>query len=101
MGHLAAGWLERPQREREEMPSLLIEALKLKEGDVVADIGIGTGYISRRISPVIGKTGTIYGVEIQQEMLDILAKKDGGRRYYQYQRGIRHYYRSETATKFG
>ena len=75
MGHLAAGWLERPQREREEMPNLLIESLKLKEGDVVADIGIGTGYISRRISPVIGKTGTIYGVEIQQEMLDILAEK--------------------------
>ena len=75
MGHLAAGWLERPEREREEMPSLLIEALKLKEGDVVTDIGIGTGYIARRISPVIGKTGTIYGVEIQQEMLDILAKK--------------------------
>ena len=75
MGHLAAGWLERPQREREEMPNLLIESLKLKEGDVVADIGIGTGYIARRISLVIGETGTIYGVEIQQEMLDILAEK--------------------------
>ena len=75
MGHLAAGWLERPEREREEMPNLLIESLKLKEGDVVADIGVGTGYIARRISPVIGDTGTIYGVEIQQEMLDILAEK--------------------------
>ena len=75
MGHLAAGWLERPEREREEMPNRLIEMLKLKEGDVVADIGVGTGYIARRISPKIGKTGTIYGVEIQQEMLDILDEK--------------------------
>ena len=75
MGHLAAGWLERPEREREEMPNTLIEMLKLKEGDVVADIGVGTGYIARRISPIVGKTGTIYGVEIQQEMLDILAEK--------------------------
>ncbi len=75
MGHLAAGWLERPEREREEMPNRLIESLKLKEGDVVADIGVGTGYIARRISPIIGNTGTIYGVEIQQEMLDILAEK--------------------------
>ena len=75
MGHLAAGWLERPQREREELPNKLIEMLKLKEGDVVADIGVGTGYIARRISPKIGETGTIYGVEIQQEMLDILAEK--------------------------
>ena len=75
MGHLAAGWLERPEREREEMPNKLIEMLKLKEGDIVADIGVGTGYIARRISPKIGDTGIVYGVEIQQEMLDILKKK--------------------------
>ena len=75
MGHLAAGWLERPEREREEMPNRLIEMLKLQEGDVVADIGVGTGYIARRISRKIGETGVVYGVEIQQEMLDILAEK--------------------------
>ena len=75
MGHLAAGWLERPEREREEMPNRLIKMLKLKEGDVVADIGVGTGYIARRISPKVGKTGIVYGVEIQQEMLEILAEK--------------------------
>ena len=75
MGHQGAEWLERPEREREEMPNLLVELLKLKAGDVVADIGIGTGYIARRISPKIGETGIIYGVEIQQEMLDILAEK--------------------------
>ena len=74
MGHLAAGWLERPEREREELPNKLIKMLKLKEGDVVADIGVGTGYIARRISPKIGKKGIVYGVEIQQEMLDILDK---------------------------
>ncbi len=75
MGHQGAEWLERPEREREEMPHRLVELLKLKAGDVVADIGIGTGYIARKISPKIGETGTIYGVEIQQEMLDILAEK--------------------------
>ena len=75
MGHQGAEWLERPEREREEMPNRLVEMLKLKAGDVVADIGIGTGYIARRISPKIGETGVIYGVEIQQEMLDILAEK--------------------------
>ena len=75
MGHQGAEWLERPEREQEEMPTLLVELLKLKEGDVVADIGIGTGYIARRIAPKIGETGTIYGVDIQQEMLDLLAEK--------------------------
>ena len=75
MGHQGAEWLERPEREHEEMPNVLVELLKLKEGDVVADIGVGTGYIARRISPKIGETGTVYGVDIQQEMLDLLAEK--------------------------
>lgn len=75
MGHQGAEWLERPEREREEMPNILVELLKLKEGDVVADIGVGTGYIARRISPKIGDTGTIYGVDIQPEMLELLDEK--------------------------
>lgn len=75
MGHQAADWLERPQREDEERTDLLIEALKLREGEVVADIGCGSGFISRKIARKIGKSGVIYGVEIQQEMLDLLAKR--------------------------
>ena len=75
MGHQGAEWLERPEREREEMPNRLVELLKLKEGDVVADIGVGTGYIARRVAPKIGDIGTVYGVDIQQEMLDLLAEK--------------------------
>jgi len=73
MGHLAAEWLERPEREAEEHVSLLIEALKLRPGDMVADIGVGTGYIARQIAEPIGLEGIIYGVDIQQEMLDLLA----------------------------
>ena len=75
MGHQAADWLERPQREDEERTDLLIEALKFREGEVVADIGCGSGFISRKIARKTGKTCTIYGVEIQQEMLDLLAKR--------------------------
>ncbi len=75
MGHQGAEWLDRPEREREELPSRLIELLKFKPGDVVADIGVGTGYIAERIAPKIGETGTLYGVDIQQEMLDILEAK--------------------------
>src|SRR5437870_1678334 len=42
MGHLAAGWLERPEREREEEPAKLMELLTIKEGESVADIGAGS-----------------------------------------------------------
>ena len=74
MGHQGAGWLERDSREEEERPDLLIEALDLKPGMVVADIGAGTGYYSRRLAEKVGKEGVVYGVDIQPEMLELLAR---------------------------
>jgi ubiquinone/menaquinone biosynthesis C-methylase UbiE len=75
MGHQAADWLERPEREEEEKPGIVLDAIKLKPGDAVADIGSGTGYFSWRIAQRIGDKGTVYGVEIQQEMLDLMAAR--------------------------
>jgi SAM-dependent methyltransferase len=75
MGHQAAGWLERPEREQEERPDLLLAALRLKPGNAIADIGAGTGFYSRRMAKLVGDKGLIYAVEIQQEMLDLLTNK--------------------------
>jgi protein-L-isoaspartate O-methyltransferase len=75
MGHQAADWLERPEREAEENPALVLKALKLQPGEAVADIGAGTGYYSRRLAESVGPGGVVYAVEIQQEMLDILTNK--------------------------
>src|SRR5690349_7730662 len=75
MGHQAADWLERPEREREERADLLVPALKLKSGDVVADIGCGSGYYTRRLAKAVGTNGTVLAVDIQPEMLDLLTNK--------------------------
>jgi SAM-dependent methyltransferase len=75
MGHEGADWLERPEREEEEKPELLLKALKLKPGDAAADIGAGTGYYSWRMAKAVGVKGAVYAVDIQQEMLDLLAEK--------------------------
>jgi tRNA A58 N-methylase Trm61 len=74
MGHQAADWLERPEREVEERTDLLVETLALKPGEIVADIGAGSGYFSWRMARRVGESGTVYAVEIQQEMLDILMR---------------------------
>jgi len=75
MGHQAADWLERPERENEERPNLALPALKLKPGDAVADIGAGSGYYTRRLAKSVGEKGVVYAVDIQQEMLDLLTNK--------------------------
>ena len=75
MGHQAADWLDRPEREAEEAPSLLIKSLGLKPGNVVADIGAGSGYLSFPMAKLVAPTGKVYAEEIQQEMLDIIRAK--------------------------
>ncbi|HEY0969311.1 MAG TPA: methyltransferase domain-containing protein [Opitutaceae bacterium] len=72
MGHQAAAWLERPERQDEERTDLLLSALRLQPGETVADVGAGTGYFSWRMAQRVGEAGKIYAVEIQQEMLDLL-----------------------------
>lgn len=74
MGHLGAGWLERSSREREERTDLLIERLPLREDSVVADIGAGTGYFTFPVARRAIK-GRVFAVDIQQEMLDLLAER--------------------------
>ncbi len=74
MGHLGAGWLERPEREREERTDLLIDRLPLDADDVVADIGAGTGYFSFPMAERV-PDGRVLAVDIQQEMLDIITAR--------------------------
>lgn len=72
MGWQGAAWLEREEREREERTDLLVKALDLKPGMVVADIGAGTGYISRRIAPAVAPSGKVLAVDVQPEMVRML-----------------------------
>src|SRR3954462_10617392 len=65
MGHEAAGWLDRPEREKEEEPVKLIDLLKFKPGEVAADVGAGSGYLSFRIAEKVGPAGKVLAVDIQ------------------------------------
>src|SRR5690349_21908353 len=69
MGMSGADWLVRPEREAEEQPEKALDALNLKPGMVVADIGAGVGYMSLRMAKRVGPSGKVYANDLQPEML--------------------------------
>ena len=81
MGWQGAAWLEREEREREERSDVLMRILAFKAGTVVADVGAGTGYYSRRIADSIGPTGKVYAVDVQPEMVKLLQSVSNQRAY--------------------
>ena len=75
MSASGADWLERPEREAEEHPREAIAALHLAKGATVADVGAGSGYLSRLLAAAVGPTGTVWCSDIQPRMLEILRDK--------------------------
>jgi len=71
MGFAGAAWLERESRAAEERPERVVEAMKLEPGDVVADLGCGSGYFARRLAREVRPGGRVYCVDVQPEMLDL------------------------------
>jgi len=75
MGVGGAGWLERPEREAEEEPARAIEALDIKPGMTVADIGAGSGYYTVRLARKVGADGKVYATDIQVGMLSMIQRR--------------------------
>ena len=74
MGYRGMGWLERPEREKEENTSKLLQNMGIKAGDTLADIGAGSGYHVFKMAPMADE-GLVYAVDIQDEMLAALREK--------------------------
>ena len=75
MSFLGAQWLERAGRVAEEQPAEVLAAMGLEPGDVVADVGCGSGYYARRIARRVQPGGRVYCVDIQPEMLEIMQQR--------------------------
>lgn len=69
IGPGSADHLERPGRDEEQKPDEILRQMALENGDVVADVGAGTGYFTRRLAKAVAPAGRVYAVDIQPEML--------------------------------
>lgn len=67
-----AGILLNPGREALEQPERSLDALGLKDGDLIVDMGCGNGYYSLRLATRIAPHGHVMAVDVQQGMLDQL-----------------------------
>lgn len=68
-------WLDRAERETEEQPQLTIDALEIKPGQTIADLGAGSGYYSFRIAPLVGPTGKVLAIDIEPTMLRVIDER--------------------------
>ncbi|MCW5978447.1 MAG: methyltransferase domain-containing protein [Bryobacteraceae bacterium] len=63
--------LEDPSRDAWQKPHEVVQALEIRPEEVVADIGAGSGYFSRRLARHAAK---VYAVDIDPKLLDRAAK---------------------------
>lgn len=61
--------LDDPARDAYQKPHEVVVALNLKDGEVIADIGAGSGYFTFRLANHVGDAGRIYAVDINPDMI--------------------------------
>lgn len=72
---LAYRHMNDPSRDAWQKPKEVVNALAIKPGSVVADIGAGGGYFAWYLAEAVGRQGTVYAVEIDETALQILKEQ--------------------------
>jgi predicted methyltransferase len=63
------------ERDRWQRPSEVMDALGIRPGSVVADIGAGRGYFTFRIAERVGPTGKLYSEDIADEVIEDITRR--------------------------
>jgi ubiquinone/menaquinone biosynthesis C-methylase UbiE len=61
--------LEDPKRDAYQKPNDVVTALALQPGEIVADIGAGSGYFALRLAHHVGASGHVYAVDVSPDMV--------------------------------
>jgi ubiquinone/menaquinone biosynthesis C-methylase UbiE len=63
------GMLDDPKRDAYQKPHEVLTALAIHPGEVIADIGAGSGYFAFRLAHHVGDNGKIYAVDVSPDMI--------------------------------
>jgi ubiquinone/menaquinone biosynthesis C-methylase UbiE len=67
--------LEDPDRDAYQKPDEVVAALALRPGEVVADVGAGSGYFALRLARAVGPKGRVYAVDVSPDMVRHLNRR--------------------------
>jgi ubiquinone/menaquinone biosynthesis C-methylase UbiE len=72
--------LDSPNRVSSMKITEMVQALKIKPGQTVADVGAGSGTVSGPLALATGPTGVMYAVDIDQGLLTHIAQRAADQR---------------------
>jgi ubiquinone/menaquinone biosynthesis C-methylase UbiE len=67
--------LDDPKRDAYQKPHEVIHALGLKPGEIIADIGAGSGYFTFHLARHVGDKGKVYAVDVSPDMVRHLNRR--------------------------
>ena len=71
------GLLDAPDRDLWQRPDLIMDAMGIADGSVVADIGAGSGWFTIRLARRVGPQGIVFAEDVQQEMINAILRRVG------------------------
>ncbi len=61
-----------PDRDEWQLPHAIVQALEIKPGQKVVDLGAGTGYMLPFLAEAVGPEGKVYALEVQKDFATML-----------------------------
>lgn len=75
MKNLKAKMFNQKASDPRNKPDQILEAMGLRPGQTIADIGAGGGYFSLRFAETVGEKGKVYAVDTNQEFLELIKNR--------------------------
>lgn len=67
--------LDRPSRDAMQRPEDVMQRLAVRPGELIADIGAGSGYFTVRLAHATGRFGTVIATDTRETMLDHIRRR--------------------------